>query len=319
MLIGRGKSDDICSHVQKSLVEKFDRVLDDPKRFNTWTTEYFEDREEDFQTTILALLGEYYKKGIKEHYILRTCLRLLWFEYLLLHKFTIPPAGVDDLVANLDSGRPVGFLKEMHVIPDTINRFLKAIILPLAEEAAKEVTRDLHDLLLKMALYPNQSKATTDLALCLLFGLMIYLGRTHNALLLLANTPTAEIGESFTIGEAKNKIRDMEDKVSDYFLTFHRYALGRKSKMPTATNEGTSVFERHAIGFDLVGRLRKEVQEDYGKLDACSSHRLWSDFVAESERPQSFSVNDFRLDKFRYLNVRRLCWKVFINLEETGF
>jgi len=109
----------------------------------------------------------------------------------------------------------------------------------------------------------------------------------------------------------------MEDKVSDYFLSFHKYALSRKSKAPMTSTEVNSHLERHAKDFDLVGRLRKDIEVDYGKLDACSSNRLWSDFVAESERPKSLSVTDFQMDTFRYMNVRRLCWKVFVNVEES--
>jgi hypothetical protein len=174
-------------------------------------------------------------------------------------------------------------------------------------------------MLFKMAVTQKLSKANADLALCLLFSLMIFLGRTHNALLILAQTPAAEIGGDYTTANAEAKIRDMEDKVSDYFLDFHKYALSRRSsKSAMKSTDANSAFERHAREFGLVERLQKEIEEEYGKLDACSSNpRLWSDHVAECERPTSLKVSGFQAHTFRYMNVRRLCWKVFKNVEDS--
>ncbi|KIW72433.1 hypothetical protein, variant [Phialophora macrospora] len=301
MLIGKGKSDEIIARVQKNICDIFEQLLDDPVKYRAWTTEYFEDPEEDFQTSILGHLGTYYRKDIKEHAILKTALRLLWFEYLLLNKFTIPPEAVGNLEAHLESKRPVGAHKDIQVIPETINRFLKAIILPMAEKAAEQLTKNLHDMLFKMAVTQKLSKANADLALCLLFSLMIFLGRTHNALLILAHIPAAEIGEVYTTAAAEAKIRDMEDKVSDYFLDFHKYTLSRKSSRSAMNStDANSPFERHAREFGLIERLHKEIEEEY-----------------ECERPTSLKVGGFQVNTFRYMNVRRLCWKVFRNVEDS--
>ncbi|OCT46681.1 hypothetical protein CLCR_02032 [Cladophialophora carrionii] len=319
MLLGWGKSDGMSVRVQKNICDIFDKVLDDPVKYKAWTIEYFEEPEEDFQTTILGFLGAYYRKDIKEHAILKTALKLLWFEYLLLNKFIVPPEAVGHLEANLESTRPVGAHKDIQVIPETINRFLKAIILPMAEKAAEQLTKGLHDLLFKMAVSQKVSTANADLALCMLFSLMIFLGRTQNALRLLTQTPAAELGELYTAADMEAKIRDMEDKVSDYFVDFHKYTLNRKSSKSTlSSTDANSAFERHAREFKLIERLHKEIEEDYGKLDACSSNpRLWSDQVAECERPASLKVSGFHVDTFRYMNVRRLCWLVFKNVEDA--
>lgn len=318
MFIRKGESEKTINNVQTRIGEIFDQMLDDPAKYERWTMEYFEDKEEDFQTTILLLIGKYYNKSIKEHSIIKTSLKLLWFEYLLLNKFTIPFDGVGVLEAHLESQRPKGAHKDMQVIPDTINRFLKAIILPLAEKAAEQLTKNLHDMLFRMAVTQKLSKANTDIVLCMLFILMIFLGRTHNALLLLSRTPIEETGMDISEQQVEAKIRDMEEKLSDYFLEFHKCTLSRKSSKPTATyTEVNSACEIHANKFDLVGQLRSEIEEEYGKLDACSSNpRLWSDLVVECERPRSLKVGGFQVDTFRYMNVRRLCWKVFLNVED---
>lgn len=318
MFIRKGESEKTINNVQTRISDIFDQMLDDPDKYERWTMEYFEDKEEDFQTTILLLIGKYYNKGIKEHSIIKTSLKLLWFEYLLLNKFTIPSDGVGVLEAHLESQRPKGAHKDIQVIPDTINRFLKAIILPLAEKAAEQLTKNLHDMLFRMAVTQKLSKANTDIVLCMLFILMIFLGRTHNALLLLSRTPTEETGMAMSEQHVETKIRDMEEKLSDYFLEFHKCTLGRKSSRSTATyTEVNSACEIHANKFDLVGQLRRDIEEEYGKLDACSSNpRLWSDLGVESERPRSLKVGGFQVDTFRYMNVRRLCWKVVLNVED---
>lgn len=160
MLIGKGEAGKTVNSVQKNLVSIFDQVVDDSAKFTDWTIQYFEDAEEDFQTDILRLIRNYYQSDVKEHAILRTCLQLLWWEYLLLNKFTIPTDGVAQLEANMESERPAAAHRDMLVIPDTINRFLKLVILQKAEEAAEEVTKNLHDMLFKMSLSPKQSRST---------------------------------------------------------------------------------------------------------------------------------------------------------------
>lgn len=324
MLIKDGELSRQIQLMGRAIPELFDHILDDPTRWSDWTMQYFRDREEDFQTTILDLIGQYYRNDIEEHTILKTSLSLLWFEYLLLNKFAVPPGAVPQLEANLESRRPLGAHRDIEVIPDTINRFLKAIILPLATEAARKLTECLHDMLFKMAVTQKLSKARTDLVLCMVFVLMMFLGRTQATLLLLSDSPAEEIGMEYSIEDAENTIENMEESVSEYLLSFHKYTLGRKSSKSSlaGANETNSPCEVHARDFDLVGRLRQAIAEDYGKPpdDAATCHnlRLWADKVAESERPSSLEVGDYNMATFRYMNVRRLCWKVFMNVEHDG-
>ncbi|KIW98788.1 uncharacterized protein Z519_00451 [Cladophialophora bantiana CBS 173.52] len=297
MCIRNGELEKTVNQVRKNITGIFDKLLADPKEYRKWTTEYFEEQEEDFQTQILRVLGRYYRRDIEEHSILKAALRLLWFEYLLLNKFTVPAEAVPILEANLGSKRPVGAPQHLHVIPDTINRFLKAIILPLAEKAAEKLIKNLHDMMFKMAVTQKMPQGRRDLVLCLLFILVIFLGRTQVALLFLSHTPAPEIGMEYSQEQAESKIEEMEQIVSDYLLSFHRYTLSRmSSRSPVTASEYDSPSERHAREFDLVDRLRKEI----GGY-AC-------------ERPERLEPGDYQMDTFRYMNVRRLCWKVIGNL-----
>ena len=319
MFVRPGDLDNTVHIVRKNINDIFDRLLDNPTRFKKWTTQYFEEQEEDFQATILALIGKYYRKDIKEHSVLKTGLRLLWYEYLLLNKFTIPQTAVAEFETKLEATRPSGTPKDIEVIPDTINRFLKAIILPMAEKAAEELTTTLHGTLFKMAVTPKSSRGHNDLVLCMLFILMIFLGRTQNALHLLAGTPASEVGIDYSPEDAEAKSQEMERKVTDYFLDFHKYTLSKMSSRPPVTpSEISSPLELHARKSDLLGELRREIEEEYGKLDACSSDRLWSDKAAASERPDNLELGGLQMDasNFWYMTVRRLCWKVCANVED---
>jgi hypothetical protein len=318
MLIGRGQSPSIVKSVQENLSQIFDKVLDNKKHYVEWTKEYYEDPEEDFQTTILEIIGEYYEATFPEHSILRSALRLLWFEYLLLNKYTVPESDVATFERHIEARRPLMVSRSAPVIPDIINRFLKAIVLPQAMEAAKSLTKNLHDRLFRMTAFQKTTRTDSDLILCMLFVLMMFLGRTQHALMLLARTPTDEIDMKYNHENAVAKIKLMEAQVSGYFNDFHCYALQRKSqKLLTTLTEPNTAAERHAIEFDLVNRLRTEVQEYYGKHGACSPDLLWSDYVAVEERPDSLKVEDYTdLDAFKFLNVRRLCWKVFMDVEK---
>jgi hypothetical protein len=318
MLIGRGESARMAQTTQLRLMQKFDDVLNDKKEFESWTMKYFNDAEEDFQTTILGIIGKYYAGHLKEHTVLRDGLRLLWCEYLLLNKFGIPADDVPAFEYNLEAKRPASISASAAVIPDTINRFLKAIILPLAMESAKSLAMALHQRLFRMAATQKTTRADADIVLCLLFILVMFLGRTQNALLLLAASNPAEIDMEYTCEQAVKRITQMETQISDYFNDFYSYALSRSYARSMADfDDLTSRVETYARDFDLIDHLRHELQAEYGKHGACSPDPLWSDDVAEAERPKSLKVEDYtKQGRFRFLNVRRLCWKVFMNVEK---
>ncbi|EXJ96361.1 hypothetical protein A1O1_01487 [Capronia coronata CBS 617.96] len=300
--------------VSQQIPALFEQVLDDPVKWPEWTTKYFIDRREDFQTTILELIGRYYRKDLKEHAIIKTALSLLWFEYLLLNKFTIPPSAVPQLETNLESPRPAGAHQDIHVIPDTINRFLKAIILPMAMGAARKITAKLHDMLFAMSVSQKLATAQTDIALCLAFVVLMFVGRTQSSLALEADSPAHETGAEYSFAEAETKIRAMEESVCDYLVSFHKYTLSRRSSARSTAAQTAapasargrrnsdystnSACEFHARQFDLVGRLRGEIEHSYAQ-----------------ERPVDFELGPIDLRTFPYMNVRRLCWKLFLNVE----
>jgi len=229
--------------------------------------------------------------------VLKSSLSLLWYEYLLVNKFTIPNGAWPQLEANLEARKPDGL---KYVIPDLINIYLKAIILPMAVKAAKRLTETLHDMLFKQAHTPKTStRGRTDLALCLLLILKMFLGRTQATLLLLARSPSHEIDTEYTLSDAEKTIREMET-IGDHFTSLHQYTLTRRCKTSATSPEADSPLEAHARAFNLQGRLFQEVVKGYAH-----------------ERPKSFEVGDLG-DSFRYMNVRRLCWKVLTNMENCN-
>ncbi|KAK6381039.1 hypothetical protein LTS17_005240 [Exophiala oligosperma] len=294
----------------------FEHVLGDEKSWIDWTMAYFPADEEDFQADILIWIGKYYRKGIEEHGILKAGLSLLWYEHLLLRSFEVPSEARPILAQHLESRRPTDLGEEAEMAPETINRFLKGIILPMAEDAARSVLETLHERMFKMAVNSDLSKARTDIALCLAFVLLIFLGRTQHALILLASTnstgdtPGGGGGDDddgkYSLSDAKVKIQEMEDSVTEYLLSFHKYTLSRKSsstssKATTRVSSGDderSAFETHAREFDLVGRLRREVGDKHA-----------------GTKPEDMDVGPLNYKTFRHENVRRLCWKLFQNFD----
>ena len=309
---------DVEAHVkmvQKKIYGVFGKVLNDPDAWNSWTWMYFQEREEDFQAEILQMIGAYYRKHLDEHAILKESMSLLWFEYLLMVSFTIPRKALPRLEANLDASKPREDFE--FVIPETINRFLKAIILPMAEKAAKKLTEHLHDLLFKLAVAPKSSTTgQTDIALCMLLILNIFIGRTQATLVLLANSPREEDDLEYNLMIAKKTIQKMES-VSNNFDSLQKYTLSRKScKSPTVSVGIGSPFEAHARECDLERRLLRKAKE-YGKLDDAFNPWLCADEAAADQKPGSFRVGKL-CDTFRYTNVRRHCWRVLTNLADQS-
>ncbi|KAL2427402.1 hypothetical protein ABEF95_012796 [Exophiala dermatitidis] len=297
--------------LQRGISLRFDKVLGNPHSWTAWTIKYFTDPQEDFQTTILEMIGHYYLKDIPEHGIIKTALSLLWFENLLLKKFTIPPEAVPELEEHLESQRPPGIPNDAFVIPATINRFLKAIIVQMAIDAARQVTEVLHDMLFKMAVSQKLPTGQTDIALCVAFVILMFVGRVQWTLVVLADSRPAESSTEYRLQDAEARIRAVEESICDYLVAFHKYTLSRKSPSKTAEapakgykNNGAgsdmnnTACESHAKHFDLVGKLRREVEQDYA-----------------SERPQNLELGRIDLRTFPYTNVGRLCWKLFRNIE----
>ncbi|EXJ79085.1 hypothetical protein A1O3_08586 [Capronia epimyces CBS 606.96] len=313
--------------VRQRIVAMFAQVLDDPQRWRDWTVKYFPHRADDFQTTILEHIGLYYRKDIKEHAVIKTALSLLWFMYLLWNKFTVPTAAVPQLEEHIDSRRPVWAPQDIHVIPDTINRFLKAIIMPMAMKAARKITATLHDMLFQMSVTQKQSTARTDIALCLAFVLLMFVGQMQAALVLLADTPASETGMKYSFEEAETKIRAIEQSVNEYLLSFHKFTLSRRS-LPKSTGKpgprghknhdnAHSMGEIHAQEFGLVGRLRREVEQEYGERGISELREmLMADIAADQERPEELELGKIDFRTFPRTNVARLCWKLFLNVED---
>ncbi|KIX93813.1 uncharacterized protein Z520_10438 [Fonsecaea multimorphosa CBS 102226] len=293
----RDGGEEAVKKVRKNLTGIFDQVLNDPKKYAEWTEDYFEDSEEDFPAKILRLIGRYYRDHIEEHSVLKDSLRLLWYEYLLLNRFIIPAEAIPTLEDNLASRRPFGVPPHVRVIPETINRFLKAAILAGAEKAAENLCKSLHHMMWKMAYSQESPQDNRDLILCMLFVLVIFLGRTQLALSLLAHMPGTAEEMACPPRRTEDKIEQMEERVCGYLLSFHKYALSRASRTPAKSRENCSASERHALEFNLEAQLQHVIEDHV------------------HEKPESLEPGDYEMNTFRYRNVRRLCWKVIENMK----
>jgi hypothetical protein len=296
MRIRKGTSEETISKLKSEIPLLFDQVLAKEEIYLDWTTKYFPSEDEDFPCTILQWIGKYHNPNLAEHAILKTGLTLLWLEYLLINKFAVPHHAVATLESNIEALRPTGSEgRILDIIPDTINRYLKAIIVSMAIDTAQKITEYLHDQLLKMAVVGQSQTlktANTDISLCLIFILMIFLGRTQTSLLLLSDTPAEETEIHYPFEVAKQKIVEMDDAVAEYWISLHKYTLGRRAgggksnKVVVAGKGGGggggngkdrdnekqkekqkqiySAAEIHAREFGLVKEMRADIECEYG-------------------------------------------------------
>lgn len=353
MRVREGELPTIINSMRSKMMSLFTNVLSEETKWTQWSMKYFFHVEEDFQCTLVIWIGKYYRKDIEEHSILSTALSLLWWEYLLLNKFTVAEDDLASLDTHLKARRPEGG-EHLAAIPDTINRFLKAIILPMAIEAAKKLTETLHERLFRMAVTQKLSQSGTDITTCLMVVLVIFMGGIQSTLLLLPDIPGEESGMDYNLDKAKTKILEIEESIIELWTSFHRYTLSRRgsgttSKSTLSAKELNSKAEIHARNFDLIGKMKKEIEDDYGTclppaLDVASlllscqpgrrqpqmqhsllleqqmRFRLEADWFSLSgnNRPTDLNVggnHGYELDGFRAANITRLCWKVWANVE----
>ncbi|KIV94524.1 hypothetical protein PV10_02284 [Exophiala mesophila] len=354
MLVPLGKLKEVMERTRQALLQCFAEELVSEDTWVTWTMKWYRDEvTEDFQCDILGWIYKYYRKDIPEHGIIRQALCLIWLVSLLVNKFMVDRADAAILEESMHFKRTEA-QKNLDAIPDKINRFLKGLILPMAIACAKLVTEALHNQLFKMASSASFGVAETDIVMCLLFVLMMFVGEQQATVLLLADVPDEESNLSFDLEMAKQKVLKMEQDVVDLWISFHRYTLSRGptteatgntpvSASPSSSSmhslEGASAAEIHAREFKLVQEIRK-VQDEYGmcmppNLDLVSlllsknqQQRRCSQadrkLFSVQHRPSDLDLggaatnHGFVLDGFRALNVARLCWKVWANVAEVN-
>ncbi|KAK5050986.1 hypothetical protein LTR84_003545 [Exophiala bonariae] len=358
MRIRDGELPSTVTTMRKNLRNLFTTILADEGKWARWSTRYFYHVEEDFQCDLVIWIGKYYRKDIDEHSILATALSLLWWEYLLLNKITVAEDDLVSLDQHLGEKRPKE-CEGMPAVPETINRFLKAIILPMAIETAKKLTEAMHDRLFKMAVSQKLSQSGTDIATCLMFVLMIFMGGIQSTLLLLPDMPGDEIGiPDYSLESAKSRILEIEETIIELWTSFHRYTLSRRgggtsAKSMLSAKEVNSPAEVHAREHNLVGKMKKGIEDDYGTclppaLDVAAlllsyrpgrrqlqmqqqllvkeqmRYRFEADWfpLSVKERPLDLTMSTnhgYVLDGFRATNISRLCWRVWANIETGAF
>jgi len=245
----------------------FHQVFQEKDNPYPWPWACLDDDEEDWQAEMVVLMHQYYQEHIPQHHALKVALSLLFFNHLLIQTFYVPPDAIHHLQSHLEAEPPRPVDGVVCVVPATVNRFLKMIVLPVALEAARKSLERLHDLLLKIAIDGNGSMARNDLAFCLAFLILIFLGRTQSAVLQLSTLDPADTGVDFSFDEARTLITEMEEKLGKYVILFHDYGWKKRSKPSSSPTEDFDDAERHARSFCLIEKMRQVTSEKFGKWD----------------------------------------------------
>ncbi|RMZ80610.1 hypothetical protein DV738_g2547, partial [Chaetothyriales sp. CBS 135597] len=198
-----------------------------------WPWPCFDSNDNDWEASIVIAIFEYWRKDIPSHKILGKAHTVLFFNY-----------------------NTQGYDPSKKVSPDIINSFLKSLVFDWTLECTRDILKELHNLLHNMALGKETSNATSDLAFCLSFMMLVILSQTQSRLLLLTTYNKREIGIELSHAEANRLILEMEDKVATYIIHFHEFALMRRKVAPNSPNSADAA-ERHAEFFGLMGKVKE--------------------------------------------------------------
>jgi hypothetical protein len=253
------------SRVRDFVGKQFDETLLDEEKWNAWAFKYYSKKIEDFQCDILLLLGKFYRQRPEERRILKTALSLLWFDYLMVNHCQVSKVHVPLLRSNLEKFEVTTTADELDVVPGEVIKFLNAVILQMAVHAANDVT----ERLTHMANTHAAATTEDDVATCLMFVLMMFVGSVQAVLILLASTPEDEIG---TVEDGPGMMRDMEEKIFQSLIEPWRSTpfvnFGMADGLPHRENLATAVGSSPDT-FIFMVRLR-EIIEEYGE-----PHHFW--------------------------------------------
>ena len=229
----------------------------------------------------------------------------------------VSDGALDELLANLQYPPTKESLRGVTVSPDTITRFIRMIIFPLAVEVAESVLRALHELLHGIALSKDVSAAKTDMAFCLSYTLLVFLANTQSRILLVSGLPEHEKGMAMSGDQAFETIRDMENELATYIIHFHEFAI-KRPKTVTASSRSADECERHAADFGLMKEVERLTLEYSGYYRP--AQRYSTELPLEETRPPNLRLRRPDIKKFDVENVHRLCWKFIdaIGIGQSG-
>jgi hypothetical protein len=279
------------------------RNTGDPEK--RWPWPCFQTEDMNWEGEVVEAIQEYYRPDFASHEILQKAQCLLFFGYILDQVFEISVDSRKILFANLQNVPRDVNLDKMHIAPETVARFIKMIVAGYAYELAHSVLSALQEILDGMARGKEISTARSDLAFCLSFLLLVYLGQSQARLVMLAEMSASEPGIDLSIDHARHHIQEMEHTLGDYLIHFHEFAVKRRK--PTVPSSPTSdAEEQHARDKGLMDSMK-------GLFSRYCAYKLPAPVKIKAEPlsapPRTFELPAPTIERFDLLNTHRLCWK----------
>jgi hypothetical protein len=279
------------------------RHTGDPEK--RWPWPCFQTEDMDWEGEVVEAIQEYYRRDFASHEILQKAQCLLFFGYILDQAFEVSVDSRETLFENLQSLPSAKNLDQMPIAPDTVARFIKMIVYGYAYELAHSVLAALQELLDSMARGKEISTARSDLAFCLSFLLLVYLGQSQARLVMLAEMSAKEPGIGLSIDQARHYIQEMEHTLGTYLIHFHEFAVKRRK--PTVPSSPTSdAEEQHARDKGLMDSM-KGLFSKYCAYKPPAPVKIKAEPL--SAPPRTFELPAPTIERFDLLNTHRLCWK----------
>ncbi len=276
--------------------------------YQRWPWPCFEHDEMNWEGEVVEAIQSYYRSDLASHALLQKAQSLLFFGYILDNSFLVSGDSRDALLANLQNRPPAHELGDKEIAPETITRFIKMIVCGYAFELSQSVLTGLQELLHGMAQGKETSNARSDLAFCITFLLLVFLGQSQNRILMLAELSKSEPGINLSWNEAESYIHEMEHTLGSYMIHFHEFAVKRRKHTARPAPVGDAD-EHHALDRNLMG----DVAQLFSKY--CAYPPLMSKIKAEwlsaAARPASLELasTDININVFGVRNTHRLCWR----------
>lgn len=165
--------------------------------------------------------------GSQESELLRTLLRLLFFNYVMSTAFLVPDDKIEPLYKRLiDPGFHARQLIEGELVcPRAVNKFLKMLLLPVLKELTQNALTGIESVI------TSRTKHKPELTISLTFLMLTIAGRTEDSIsqIMLATTGLGE--SSLNQKDAEESIFALDWGLSDVVIELNTYALQSRFKL----------------------------------------------------------------------------------------
>ncbi|ETN38294.1 uncharacterized protein HMPREF1541_06325 [Cyphellophora europaea CBS 101466] len=324
--------DDLRSQLHRSMHAIFNERHENGYH---WPWKNFDFQRMDWVSEIVEKIHDFGQHASQMSFYssLRKAQGLLYFNYILDHPLLVLEEEREKLFAHLE---PQEGVEHKYVSPETIQRFIKAIAYPFLTNWSTAILKELHELLLSMAKAKEISSAKNDLAFCLSFMMLVFIGQTQARLVLLAQMSEEEKGINMTQSEAQEYIEALEEQLGTYIIHFHEFAMKKRRKPQAPSGDPRKPEEQYAAQYGLMGKIAEITQKFRAyyslsypyhqasfarqnttkiprktknrttKLVKDETETLWP---ADDWKPTTFDLGELDYAEFEKENIHRLCWK----------